>query len=109
MDQIEDCASLFPKLDGNMAAWKVVEEIGEVADAFIGISGVNDRKGFYATRSDLRTEMLDVALTAMIAWVKLCEEHGIGQTIDAAVRLEEHARERAARHRAKVAGARAGQ
>lgn len=94
--QIIDCASLFPRVTGGLAIVKMNEEVGEVADAQIGISGVNERKGVYKTAGDLRMELLDVALTALIAYVK---NGGGGDPLGM---LEAHACGRAERHRAHV-------
>jgi NTP pyrophosphatase (non-canonical NTP hydrolase) len=44
---------------------KVMEEAGELAQALIGFTGQNPRKGFYATEQDVIKELLDVALTAL--------------------------------------------
>ena len=39
---------------------KLTEEVGEVADAFIGMHGLNARKGVCRTRDDLLAELADV-------------------------------------------------
>lgn len=96
IDPIVDNAGLFPMMTADLAVSKIVEELGEVADAQIGISGINLRKGVYATTYDLRKELLDVALTALIAFIK---NGGDGNPTSA---LLAHARERAARHREQV-------
>ncbi len=46
---------------------KLTEEIGEVADAFLGVLGLNRRKGVCRTRDDLLDELSDVIITAAIA------------------------------------------
>jgi NTP pyrophosphatase (non-canonical NTP hydrolase) len=46
---------------------KLTEEVGEVADAFIGMHGLNRRKGVCRTRDDLLAELADVIITAAIA------------------------------------------
>jgi NTP pyrophosphatase (non-canonical NTP hydrolase) len=46
---------------------KLTEEVGEVADAFIGMLGLNGRKGVCRTRDDLLAELADVIITAAIA------------------------------------------
>jgi len=46
---------------------KLVEEIGEVAQALIGQQGQNPRKGFSHTREDVAKELCDVIITAMVA------------------------------------------
>ena len=45
---------------------KLTEEVGEVADAFIGMHGLNGRKGVCRTRDDLLAELADV-ITAAVA------------------------------------------
>ncbi len=35
---------------------KLTEEVGEVADAFLGMEGLNKRKGVCHTREDLRNQ-----------------------------------------------------
>lgn len=46
---------------------KLTEEVGEVADAFIGMHGLNSRKGVCRTRDDLLDELADVIITAAVA------------------------------------------
>ncbi len=46
---------------------KLTEEVGEVANAFIGVRGLNRRKGVYATQDELLGELADVMLTAAVA------------------------------------------
>jgi hypothetical protein len=46
---------------------KVAEEMGEAVDALIGLTGQNPRKGYYGTIDDLYNELVDVALTALLA------------------------------------------
>jgi cytidylate kinase/NTP pyrophosphatase (non-canonical NTP hydrolase) len=46
---------------------KLTEEIGEVADAYLGVHGLNRRKGVCHTRDDLLDELSDVIITAAIA------------------------------------------
>lgn len=46
---------------------KLNEEIGEVSQAFIGLSGANRRKGFTHTKEDVAKELVDVIITAMVA------------------------------------------
>jgi NTP pyrophosphatase (non-canonical NTP hydrolase) len=46
---------------------KLTEEVGEVADAFIGMHGLNARKGVCRTRDDLLDELADVIVTAAVA------------------------------------------
>jgi NTP pyrophosphatase (non-canonical NTP hydrolase) len=46
---------------------KLTEEVGEAAEAFIGMQGMNSRKGTCRTRDDLLAELADVIITAAIA------------------------------------------
>jgi NTP pyrophosphatase (non-canonical NTP hydrolase) len=46
---------------------KLTEEVGEVADAFLGIHGLNKRKGVCRSRDDLLDELADVIITAAVA------------------------------------------
>ncbi|WP_405767263.1 MazG-like family protein [Streptomyces sp. NBC_01538] len=46
---------------------KLAEEVGEVAQAVIGATGQNPRKGTTHTWDDVQSELCDVALTAMVA------------------------------------------
>lgn len=46
---------------------KLSEEVGEVAQAVIGATGQNPRKGTTHTWQDVQAELCDVALTALIA------------------------------------------
>lgn len=51
---------------------KLSEEIGEVAQATIGVMGANKRKGFTHEQLDVANELVDVIITAMVAledWV----------------------------------------
>lgn len=46
---------------------KVYEEIGEVAEAWIGVRGKNPRKGITHTREDVANELADVVITSLLA------------------------------------------
>jgi NTP pyrophosphatase (non-canonical NTP hydrolase) len=46
---------------------KLSEEVGEVAQAVIGATGQNPRKGTSHTWQDVEAELCDVILTAMVA------------------------------------------
>lgn len=50
---------------------KLVEEVGEVADAWIGMVGQNPRKGVYATVDTVVDELADVVATALLAIASL--------------------------------------
>jgi NTP pyrophosphatase (non-canonical NTP hydrolase) len=47
---------------------KLIEELGEVEDALIGVEGSNPRKGYYGSEDDVAKELLDVAAGAMYAY-----------------------------------------
>ncbi|MCF2125301.1 MazG-like family protein [Strepomyces sp. STD 3.1] len=67
---------------------KLSEEVGEVAEAVIGATGQNPRKGTTHTWEDVEAELCDVVITAMVALRTLTPE----------------AREVFGRHLARVAG-----
>ncbi len=46
---------------------KLTEEVGEAAEAFIGMRGLNSRKGTCRSRDDLLAELSDVIITAAVA------------------------------------------
>ena len=46
---------------------KLTEEVGEAAEALIGVRGLNSRKGICRTREDLLDELTDVIITAAVA------------------------------------------
>ncbi|MHC3472564.1 MazG-like family protein [Streptomyces sp. 7R007] len=69
--------SLWEWLDGNQAhggreglllrMLKLSEEVGEVAQAVIGATGQNPRKGTSHTWEDVQGELCDVVITALVA------------------------------------------
>lgn len=54
---------------------KLSEEVGEVAEAYLGVNGLNPRKGVTHTRDDLVNEVADVMITASVAMVLLTGDH----------------------------------
>lgn len=56
---------------------KVAEESGEVISAYIGVTGQNPRKGKYASMSDVKKELLDVAVTALLAYEHVDHHQGV--------------------------------
>ncbi|MGA5900199.1 MazG-like family protein [Streptomyces venetus] len=46
---------------------KLSEEVGEVAEAVIGATGQNPRKGVTHTWDDVQSELCDVVITALLA------------------------------------------
>lgn len=45
---------------------KLQEELGEVAEAYIGWMGLNPRKGVTHTKEDVGAELADVIMTAVV-------------------------------------------
>jgi NTP pyrophosphatase (non-canonical NTP hydrolase) len=56
-----------------MRILKVTEEAGEVASAYIGMTGQNPRKGVTHSRADVEAELCDVILTAAVALASLTD------------------------------------
>jgi len=54
-----------------MRILKVTEEAGEVASAYIGMTGQNPRKGVTHTAEDVADELCDVILAAAVALVSV--------------------------------------
>ena len=50
---------------------KITEEAGEVAEAVIGVTGQNPRKGHSHTWRDVESELCDVIVTAMVALTRV--------------------------------------
>jgi NTP pyrophosphatase (non-canonical NTP hydrolase) len=55
---------------------KLTEETGEVAQAYIGYTGQNPRKGITHSRNDVADELCDVIVTAMVALHRFAEDPG---------------------------------
>lgn len=55
---------------------KLTEEVGEVADAFLGVHGLNERKGVCRTTDDLLDELSDVIITAAVAMSGITADAG---------------------------------
>lgn len=56
---------------------KLSEEVGEVITAYVGATGQNPRKGVTHCQSDVRKELLDVAVTALAAYEHLSGNDGL--------------------------------
>lgn len=67
-DPIERLCIEFANVPEAIKILKVQEEAGEVAEAYIGALGVNPRKGNTHTMGDVAGELIDVALTALVAY-----------------------------------------
>lgn len=59
-----------------MRLLKVTEEAGEAAQAYIGFTGQNPRKGITHDRGDVADELCDVIVTAMVALHSFTEMPG---------------------------------
>jgi NTP pyrophosphatase (non-canonical NTP hydrolase) len=57
--------------EATMRLLKVQEEAGEVAAAWIGVTGQNPRKGVTHTPGDVADELCDVIVAAMVALATL--------------------------------------
>ncbi|MFJ3584143.1 MazG-like family protein [Streptomyces sp. NPDC090127] len=58
---------LPPEQDVLLRVLKLSEEVGEVAQAVIGATGQNPRKGTTHSWQDVESELCDVIITAMVA------------------------------------------
>jgi NTP pyrophosphatase (non-canonical NTP hydrolase) len=66
-DQVGRLSAYHGDVPPEVRLLKLTEEVGEVADAFIGMRGLNRRKGVCRTRDDLLAELGDVIITAAVA------------------------------------------
>jgi NTP pyrophosphatase (non-canonical NTP hydrolase) len=66
-DQVGQLYAYHGDVPAEVRLLKLTEEVGEVADAFIGMRGLNGRKGICRTRDDLLDELADVIITAAVA------------------------------------------
>jgi NTP pyrophosphatase (non-canonical NTP hydrolase) len=66
-DQVGRLYAYHGDVPAEVRLLKLTEEVGEVADAFIGMRGLNRRKGVCRTRDDLLAELADVIITAAVA------------------------------------------
>ncbi|MER6558204.1 MazG-like family protein [Streptomyces sp. NPDC001027] len=63
-----DAGRVHDGLDGLLLrVLKLSEEVGEVAQAVIGATGQNPRKGVTHTWDDVQSELCDVIITALVA------------------------------------------
>lgn len=94
---IDKLADAFAGIATPVQLAKMVEEVGEAAGAYIGMIGANPRKGETHTMEDFHTELLDVALTALM----LYRNTGGGPPL---ARLSLHIENRWKRHESEVLG-----
>lgn len=64
---LDEKSVLPPDTEKLLRIMKLTEETGEVTQAVIGTLGQNPRKGVTHTWDDVRAELCDVMLTAMVA------------------------------------------
>ena len=55
---------------------KLSEEVGEAAQAWIGVQGQNPRKGVTHSRADVADELCDVIVTAAVALASIVSNPG---------------------------------
>jgi Helix-turn-helix domain len=72
-DQIRDLHVRYGDVPVEIRLLKVTEEAGEAAEAFIGMHGLNLRKGVCRSRDDLLAELADVIITAAVAMTGVTE------------------------------------
>ena len=73
LDTSDSLAGIDPQDGLTLRVLKVGEEFGETAQALIGAVGQNPRKGVTHTYADVRAELYDVALTALVAAASLSD------------------------------------
>ena len=66
-DQVGQLHAHHGDVPAEVRLLKLTEEVGEAAEAFIGMQGMNSRKGTCRSRDDLLAELSDVIITAAIA------------------------------------------
>jgi NTP pyrophosphatase (non-canonical NTP hydrolase) len=66
-----------------MRLLKLVEEVGEVGSAYIGVTGQNPRKGVTHTNEDVASELCDVMLSAAVALHRFTDkpEYAFGEHV----------------------------
>jgi NTP pyrophosphatase (non-canonical NTP hydrolase) len=64
---LDENRDLPPPQDTLLRILKLSEEVGEVAQAIIGATGQNPRKGTTHSWQDVESELCDVIITAMVA------------------------------------------
>jgi NTP pyrophosphatase (non-canonical NTP hydrolase) len=67
-------SDLPPETKTILQILKITEEAGEVAEAVIGATGQNPRKGHSHTWDDVQNELCDVIVTAMVALTRVNPE-----------------------------------
>lgn len=67
VEWLDRSSTLPPDTEKLLRLMKLSEEVGEVAQAVIGVTGQNPRKGVTHTWDDVNAELCDVILTALVA------------------------------------------
>lgn len=68
---LDEGSALPPETKTLLQILKITEEAGEVAEALIGVTGQNPRKGFSHSWQDVEHELCDVIITAMVALTRV--------------------------------------
>ena len=63
--------------EDSMRVMKLMEEAGEAAAAYVGLTGQNPRKGVTHTQDDLLNELADVAITALCAMQHFTQDEAV--------------------------------
>ena len=66
-DQVGQLHAYHGEVPVEVRLLKLTEEVGEAAEAFLGVHGLNKRKGVCRSRDDLLDELADVIITAAVA------------------------------------------
>ncbi|MEK8142807.1 MazG-like family protein [Streptomyces sp. M10(2022)] len=73
---LDEARAIPPEQDLLLRMLKLSEEVGEVAQAVIGATGHNPRKGFTHSWPDVEAELCDVIVTAMVTLRTLTPDAG---------------------------------
>ena len=66
-DEVGQLHAYHGEVPAEIRLLKLTEEVGEAAEAFLGVHGLNKRKGVCRSREDLLDELADVIITAAVA------------------------------------------
>jgi NTP pyrophosphatase (non-canonical NTP hydrolase) len=83
-DEIERLHAYHGHVSRDLQMLKLSEEVGEAAEAYIGMIGANRRKGVHRTLDDVLAELSDVIITAAVAMSRLTDADGTAETALAA-------------------------
>jgi NTP pyrophosphatase (non-canonical NTP hydrolase) len=71
VEWLDSNGTLPPETDRLLRIMKLSEEVGEVSEAVMGVTGQNVRKGVTHTWDDVSRELVDVIVTAMVALITI--------------------------------------